>query len=379
MGGLRQKMSRRGSLPYTLRTGFFRTPSNCTREKDSFEGTFTSRKVSGATKGESSYKKLEIAAMLGLRAGTALFATAMSFVLAACGNNPGAGSAIPTGEHAAANRTDARSWMSPQAKGSLLLYFSDYSNGVVYAYAYPAGVLVGAIYGAGVRGMCRNKSGQIWIVNANGYVKLYAAGGWTPLKFLQVKGYDPLGCAVDPKSGNLAISNLNGTQGGQGSITIFPNAAGKGTRYLDSTIYNFDFVAYDLNGNLFADGQDNGNPKKFHLTKFSGGKFTAIALKGATINFPGGVQFVNKTLTVGDQAAQNGSSIVYRMYEDGQVLGSTVLTGSADCVQYFIYQSSLVCPNISGPNASLYAYPAGGKPTKTLPGNYVLPIGSLII
>jgi hypothetical protein len=316
--------------------------------------------------------------MLDFRVRTTLFATAMSFILAACGN-PGAGAAIPTSDRAAANRSYAQSWMSPQAKGSLLLYVSDYSNGEVFAYTYPVGDLVGAIYGAGVRGMCRNKSGQIWIVNGSGSVKLYAAGEWKPLKVLQVKGYDPLGCAVDPKTGNLAISNLNGAKGGHGSITIFPNAAGKGTTHLDSAIYNFDFLAYDANGNLFADGQDNGNPKKFHLTKFSGGKFTAIAVTGATINFPGGVQFVNNTLTVGDQDAQNGSSIVYRMDENGKILGSTVLTGSADCVQYFIYQSTLVCPNASGPNAVLYAYPAGGKPTKTLPGNYSLPIGSLII
>jgi hypothetical protein len=317
--------------------------------------------------------------MLNLRVGTALLVTAMSFVLAACGYNPGAGSAIPVGEGATANGTHARSWMSPQAKGSLRLYVSDYSNGVVYAYTYPAGALVGAIYGPAVRGMCRNKSGQIWIVDGSGFVKLYAAGGWTPLKVLPVKGYDPLGCAVDPKSGNLAVSNLNGAKGGRGSITIFSNAAGKGTTHLDSIIYNFDFVAYDANGNLFADGQDNGNPKKFHLTKFSGGKFSAIAVKGATINFPGGVQFVNKVLTVGDQAGASGSSVVYRMYENGHVLGSTVLNGSADCVQYFIYLSTLVCPNASGPNAVLYAYPAGGKPTKTLPGNFALPIGSLII
>jgi hypothetical protein len=40
---------------------------------------------------------------------------------------------------------------------------------------------------------------------------------------------------------------------------------------------------------------------------------------------------------------------------------------------------STLSPNASGPNAVLYAYPAGGKPSKTLPGNYALPIGSLII
>ena len=279
---------------------------------------------------------------------------------------------------APANGMLARSWMSPLAKGSLLAYVSDYNNGVVYAYTYPAGQLVGAIYGAGVRGMCRNQAGQIWITYGSGAVKLYAPGGWTPLKALLVKGYDPLGCAVNPKTGDLAVSNLNGAKGGRGSITIFSNASGKGKTFLDSVIYYFDFVAYDASGNLFADGQDNGNPKKFHLAKFSAGKFTAITVKGATINAPGGVQFYSKDLTVGDQAAAGGASIVYRMYEDGHVIGKSVLNGSADCVQYFIYSSSLVCPNASGPNAVIYKYPAGGDPTKTLPGSFSLPIGAVI-
>ncbi|MBV8372485.1 MAG: hypothetical protein JOY69_04430 [Candidatus Eremiobacteraeota bacterium] len=302
-------------------------------------------------------------------------------LLAACTGQGGLrnyNTLIPPSSSGGPDAAHAHSWMSPHAKGAALAYVSDYNNGVVYAYSYPGGQLMGAIYGSGPRGMCKNMAGQLWITYGGGTVKLYAPGGWLPIKSLLVKGYDPLGCAVNPKTGDLAVSNLNGTKGGRGSITIFTNANGKGKSFIDSAIYYFDFVAYDASGNLFADGQDNGNPKKFQLARFSGGKFAAITIKGATINAPGGLQFFYKDLTVGDQAAASGASVIYRMSESGHVIGKTVLSGSADCVQYFIYQSAVVCPNASGPNATIYKYPAGGSPTQTLPGSFALPIGSVI-
>ncbi|MEO6835966.1 MAG: hypothetical protein ABI231_08680 [Candidatus Tumulicola sp.] len=265
-------------------------------------------------------------------------------------------------------------------KGAPLLYVSDYVNAVVNVYSWPGAKLVGTLYGTGLpRGMCADKAHNIWITDATGSVALYPHGATSPTTVLTTPGYDPVACAVNPKTGDLAVSNIQDASGAQGSLMIFAHGSGSPTTYFDPAIYYYDFLGYDNKGNLFIDGQDGS--LGFQLAEFSNGSFTPITVSGATINFPGGVQYVRGTLTVGDQAAAGGSSIVYQMSASGQVSGSTTLSGSQDCVQYYVSGGSIVCPNAggpTGPNASVYHYAGGGVPTASLDGSYMLPLGAVI-
>jgi NHL repeat len=270
------------------------------------------------------------------------------------------------------------SWFDHRGQAGPLLYISDYNLGVVYTYSFPNGKMVGALYGMGQpRGMCVDNQRNIWITdNEKSKITKYAHGGINPIATLRDRGNAPVGCAFDKRTGDLAVANINATDGGPGSITIYRYATGKGRNYQFPNFANVDFLDYDHQGNLFFDGQDASGA--FELAELSNGKLTSISVSGATINFPGGVQFDGRTLTVGDQATGTGYSIVYRMTPSGTVTGKTNLKASADCVQYFVTPYSLICPNAGGPNAQTYHWPKGGKPVKTLSGTFDLPIGSVI-
>ena len=289
------------------------------------------------------------------------------------------GSVVPFAIGKPHPRTGA-SHISPAAKGGPLLYVSDFINGVVNVYTWPGTKPVGTLYNAGLpRGMCTDRAHNIWITDGAGTISKFAHGGTAPVTTLSIPGYNPVACAVNPRNGDLAVTGLNDASGAQGNLTIFAHAEGTGTSYVDSTMYFYQFLGYDHKGNLYVDGQDSS--LNFLLDKFVNGTFTPITVSGATINWPGGVQYVRGKLTVGDQAATGLQSIVYAMTPDGHVTGSTTLAASQDCVQYTIAGGSLVCPNAGGaygPNVAVYRYAAGGNPSKMLDGSYTLPIGAAI-
>jgi hypothetical protein len=333
--------------------------------------------------------------LLSRQTGQALLFVTSAAALAACGSPstpqyaPASNAAIPHASNVhrspIAVRVDraphplaGTSWFDVHGQSGPLLYVSDYNLGVVYTYSFPAGKMVGALYGMGLpRGMCVDNQRNIWITNADGpKIDKYAHGGLNPIATLNDRGNEPVDCAYDARTGDLAVANINRTDGGPGSITIYRYATGKGHNYTFSNFANVDFLDYDRHGDLFFDGQDaNGG---FELAELSNGNVTPISVSGATINFPGGVQFDGKTLTVGDQATGTGYSIVYSMTPSGTVTGTTELKASADCVQYFIASDSLICPNAGGPNTQTYHWPNGGQPVKTLSGPYDLPIGSVV-
>ena len=76
------------------------------------------------------------------------------------------------------------------------------------------------------------------------------------LKTLSVPNEFPASCAVDRKTGDLAVSNIESTSG-PGNIMIFKNGSGSGTPYSSASIYQYFFAGYDESGNLFFDGTDD--------------------------------------------------------------------------------------------------------------------------
>ncbi len=98
-----------------------------------------------------------------------------------------------------AMRADRRaSWMSPDAKKkSTLLYVADEATNSVYVYDYPSGTLQGTLTGFNTpSGLCSNKGGDVFVLNGNGStVDVYAHGGTSPLRSLNVPGYPELNCS----------------------------------------------------------------------------------------------------------------------------------------------------------------------------------------
>ncbi len=223
-------------------------------------------------------------------------------LLVGCGANvQPAPSMFPGALSANAARPDRhRSWMNPAAHYSDLLYVSDLGTDDVYAFSYPKRKLVGTLTGFQEPiGLCVDKGGKIWIADAKaGEIFEYAHGGTTPIATLNDSGQEPFGCAIDPTTGNLAVSNAGTASGGNGSISVFPNASGIPTNYTDSAMSKMAFVGYDDSGNLFVDGAESSSFVFAELPR-GGSALTNIYLP-QSFQAAGGVAWDGKYVVVGD-------------------------------------------------------------------------------
>jgi hypothetical protein len=300
-----------------------------------------------------------------------------------------------------ANRMRAnvtRSWMSAEAaKSKDLLYVSDYSyyKNEVDVFSYPADKQVGTLTTDMLNpdGLCVDKKGDVWVVNntpnANDVVE-FAHGGTTPIATLVDPGESAISCAVDPASGDLAVTSGTDIYSGAGGLAIYKGGKGTPAFYSDTKMYEMFWCGYDNNGNLFVDGQPSNDGSGFALAELPKGKkaLTNITLTGGKINFPGQVQWDGKYLLVGDQEAQgNGSPQTSAVYETtgagGKIVKKITLKGSTDVSQYEVLGSTMLAPNsqdssFGGGDVLFYKYPAGGAATKKLNGSFDYPIGLVV-
>jgi hypothetical protein len=269
-----------------------------------------------------------------------------------------------------------RSWMSPEAKRTDLVYLSEYNGSDVYVYSYPKGKLVGTLTGfAYPYGLCSDKAGNVFIPNQNdSNIFEYAHGGTSPIATLSDPYGYPLGCAVDPTSGDLAITNYPNYSNG-GNIAIYPGASGTPTDY-STGYYPYEpyFCDYDDMGNLFVDGYTPSSQFSFGELAKGSQTFTTISLP-QSFDGPGGVQWDGKRLAI---ASRYGGAIYQFKFKGStpKEVGSTTLEGGNGTInQFAIDKDKVVGPdwNIVG----VWPYPAGGNPT-TIFNSYVFVMGTTI-
>lgn len=296
------------------------------------------------------------------------------------------------GRAAARSRPDAsRSWMAPDAKNQTLLYVSDSGTFDVYAYSYPKGTLEGTLTGFdNPQGECVDSAGDVFVTNSfKGQILEYAHGGTTPIATLSDPNQYPIDCAVDPTTGNLAVSNYFAKTGGPGSVAIYQGAQGTPVYYAESNVNYEYYLGYDSAGNLYVDGLDSENA--FHFAEISHGAtaFSDITVH-QSIGFPGGVLWDGKNVALGDQDA----NVVYRLKIAGTsatVSGTTPLSGATYAEQFWLTRfvnrakhsraTRLIVPNYftGGADVGTWTYPAGGSPTKTITMTaYNTPVGTTL-
>jgi hypothetical protein len=266
-----------------------------------------------------------------------------------------------------------------EAKTDALLYVSDTETSDVYVYTYPGGVLkqtLGGFIDPG--GECVDAKGDVFVTNTGGLnIVEYAHGASTPAATLNDPGYFPFGCAVDPTTGNLAVTNFSTASGsGSGNVVIYEHAKGKPKkRYGDAAINGMLLCGYDDKGNLFVDGLTQASTTGFAELPKGGKKLIDIALD-QNIVAAGGVQWDGKYVAVGDEA----SDTIYRFSisgKKGTTAGVAALSGGSAVVQFWIDGSKIVGPNSGLGSVGIWKYPAGGAPAKTIGGLYV-PLGTVV-
>ena len=253
------------------------------------------------------------------------------------------------------------SWALPEAQTSDLLYVTGYTGTFywVYMFSYPAGKLVGKI-AKEVSGLCSDANGNVYMTqsfDSKSTIFKYAHGAKKPIGTLADPYNGAYGCAVDPKTGDLAVANSEG-----GTVVVYSHAQGKPKRYY--IFFAPGYVAYTPQGHLFALGGSGG------LAELINGQFKRVLLK-KRIESATGVQWDGNYMAIGSEA---GSSSYYyygliNRYaisgRKGNLEGTTDL--GADAVRFFIEGSTVVASD--GENdVYFFSYPQGGKPTKKISG-----------
>lgn len=269
-----------------------------------------------------------------------------------------------------------RSWMAPDAKKKSLLYVSNYNRNDVVVYSYPRGKKEGTLTGFDLpAGECSDKAGDVFIADflASEIVE-YAHGGTSRIATLSDPGEDPVGCSVDPTTGNLAVTNQVTTSYFSGNLAIYPNASGTPTTYTSPNFYYYFFCTYDNKGNLYVDGLSNG-------TNSSTGEYAELPAGGSNLEsitidqdiYPLGIQWDGKYLAIGAQTVEQ----VYGFEisgTTGTLKRTTDLTGATNVIQFWIQKhnhhkrATLIGPDYSAGDVGYWHYPAGGSAFKTITG-----------
>jgi hypothetical protein len=292
-------------------------------------------------------------------------------MLAGCGvsslSNPP--TSVGTVRQAEGHQPPLRSWMDPGASAQDLLYVND-GNENVYVYAYPRGHLVGTLTGfVAPTGECIDPAGDVFIVAANnlsrssGIIYEYAHGGKSPIATLS----DPnpaYGCAVDPRSGNLAVAG--------GGIAIYKHASGQPVIYDGSN--GFYFCGYDTKGNLYL-----SSPTQYldqdQLGRLSAGGSQVeqislnVKLYNEDFSSPSSVQWDGKYVTV-SSAAEREPVYLYRLHISGDsatVVGTTTLSSKKNVLksgQVWIRGNRVLGADFfrGKGGVDLWSYPDAGEP-----------------
>jgi hypothetical protein len=339
----------------------------------------------------------------------ALGAVAASTLLAGCnaGNSPSIDGAVPAAPAQASHelRFDAKtfamtnrahtvperhlnhhkSWMLPDAGKKWLLYVSDGSAGLVDVYDYrtKAGKLFGQITGfSAPYGQCIDGKDNVYITDlGSAMVYEFAHGGTTPIATATDSYGFPIGCSVDPTTGNIAVSDFNGPSYGPGGIDIFSGGLnGTQTNYADPNLTLAWPGAYDPKGNLFVEGTNTSFGSTFDELPAGRSKFTL--LNGLSIGFPAGVQWDGSYIAATDQGYQGGfTSAIIRVTVSGSSVTpvrTTRLTdncsGSSDYMdvsQPFIggttrKENAVIAGNLDcSSRLNVWNYSEGGNPKRS--------------
>jgi len=291
--------------------------------------------------------------------------------LAACGGSQppiGALGAMPQASAVVTHADRGTSWMLADAKSKDLLYVCDIYD--VTVYSYPQGKLEGRLKGFyEITGECVDKRGHVFAVNAGGNdIIEYAHGGNAPIATLKAATSNPIGCAIDPISGDLAVSG--GTVSG-GNVAVYPHAKEPPTVYTNPSFRAFGWCGYDGSGDLYVNGASYSNTVVFAELQKGAGALTNITLD-QSFQDTGGIQWDGKYLTVGDQSLPK----LYRFSmsgSEGTEVGTVDLGSQADFLhQFFILDGKLIAPNFYWignqfeSNVLFFDYPSGGKAYKKI-------------
>ena len=297
-------------------------------------------------------------------------------MLVGCGGSQppiGAPGAMPQTSAHATHAERGTSWMDKLARRHALLYVSNYETSNVTVYDWHTRALVGTLYGfRDPTGLCVDRANDVYVTDFDEQVAIeFAHGATTPIKILHdTVGY-PYGCAVDSKTGDVAVVNLYDGRDPVGSVLIYRHGAGAPQEYRAANIQDYYNAGYDGSGDLFLAGFYNATVAVAELARH-GQEPKSITLE-RSIGCPGGVHWDGRYVVIGDAFAQ-------RLYQFGivgsraKLKGTIALTVTGRVFQFWLPKfgpgtvspqgKRVVTADYDGNQVTKFLYPEGGSPTK---------------
>lgn len=234
----------------------------------------------------------------------------------------------------------------------LLTFVSDASNNVmdIFSGSTMCGQVSGLSEPQGMDGNGLN--GHILLANtAASTILEFKAPYTSSFKTLNDPSQYPAGVAQC--NGFVAVTNIISTAGGPGSISIYKGTATSPTATLsDPNAAREYFPACDTKGNLFSTYSDSSGVGHVNEWKLHTGSAIDLPI---TLSFPGGLQFEDGTLEVGDQTART----VGLYHSPFSTAYKTInLSQASDPVTFFTYASDtkLITADAGTATAQIYKF-----------------------
>jgi hypothetical protein len=300
--------------------------------------------------------------MRGMRLYVAAAAIAICVALAGCGGQ----SVAPPSE------TVQASAVVGSGAPNLLYVLDGYRDRDLSVFALPHGTPKKAVVmpGYGEGGMCSDSRGHVF-VPADGAIFEYAHGGKTPIAEL-IASSQPMNCASDPKTGDLAVTEFPEGSPPECTIAVYKDAKGSATTLHDSSFTICEYPTYDDHGDLFFDGWTGSQSV---LTELPAGSETYVRI---TLNrsIPDFYLLQWDGHDVAIQARQLGSAdqpvVIYRTHvagSKGTVVAKLLFDGwTPGEGPFWIQGDRIVAPFRETHTLGVWKYPQGGKALDTFPG-----------
>jgi hypothetical protein len=266
--------------------------------------------------------------------------------LSACGGN---GTGAPTGSSpsqpnavtgGAGWANGEASWMANDVADQDLLYLANSKEGSVDVYSLPQAKLKGRLLNVEPAGLCSNDAGDVFIPRAHDILQV-DHGGTRATAVL----HDPLGgaiqfCAVDPTTGNLAVSG--GTANGYG-VAIYTGSQGDPKIYRDGRSA-YGSVTYDSQGNLFVTAGAESSSRLLELPRGES-RLREIVTNGIAFQRIGAIAWDGKFLAAQSLQNPSGPATIVRYSVNGRTaapVSHTTVAAAGTSQQFAIYGSQVV-------------------------------------
>ncbi len=217
-------------------------------------------------------------------------------------------------------------WLAPDARiAPRLLFLGDFLAGTVDIYLMPELRQIGQLAGfTHPYGECAsNRTGNVWVTEEigsnHGNIYEFRRDGVQLATIRDAYG-QPISCAIDPKTQNLAVSNVRDFKSGPGNVVIYrPGGTARVIRNPDQRDYYW--LSYNDGGKLWVDGYKPSSAVTVSECDLTGCK--TVDLHGGTIHTPGFLQWTvgQRKWYLADENCDNfsGEFCIYPVSDDGEL------------------------------------------------------------